>query len=134
MPLIVFVSTGFAGRAGSLRHCAANMTRTSKKRRSHFFDTQKQAIFRLLKGLLLFSSVYRIGHQGDGTGALDGLGKLALVFGAIAAHSAGNDLPALIDKAAKAIDILIIDILDFIHAESANFPARFTAAGPRPSF
>ena len=57
---------------------------------------------------------HRIGHQGDGTCALDGLAQLALMLGTVAAHPAGQDLAALVGEAAQTIDILVIDVFDLI--------------------
>ena len=82
--------------------------------------------------LILF---HRVGHQRDGTGALDGLAQLTLMLGAVAAHPAGQDLAALVGETAQAVDILVIDVLDLINAEVANLPAGTTSsAGARPSF
>ena len=68
-------------------------------------------------------------HQGDRASALDGGGKLALVLGAGAGHAAGQDLAALAGEAAEPVDILVIDVLDLIHAKFADLPARLAATG-----
>ena len=67
---------------------------------------------------MLLQLIHRVGHQGDGTGALDGLAQLTLMLGAIAAHPAGQDLAAFVGEAAQAIDILVIDVFDLIYAEA----------------
>ena len=72
--------------------------------------------------------LYRVGQQRDGTGALDGLGQLALMLGAVAGHTAGQDFAALVDVAVQTAGVLIIDIFDLADAEVAHLAAR-TAAG-----
>ena len=52
------------------------------------------------------NSIHRVGHQRDGTCALDGLAQLTLMLGTVAAHPAGQDLAALVGEAAQAIEIL----------------------------
>ena len=69
-------------------------------RQTPFFGAQKKRLSfekRLISLCFLLSGV---GQQRDGTGALDGLGKLTLMLGAVAAHTAGHDLAALVDVAA----------------------------------
>ena len=64
----------------------------------------------------LFSHV---GQQGDGPCALDGDGQLTLMSSAGAGGTAGQDLAALGQIAAQFGRILVIDMLDLIHAEAA---------------
>ena len=74
-------------------------------------------------------SIGGVGHQGHGAGALDRHGQLALVLGAGAGHAAGQNLAALAGEPAKPSDILVIDVLNLIYAESTDLPARLAAAG-----
>jgi hypothetical protein len=76
-----------------------------------------------------FQSVRHIGHQGDRASALDGRGELTLVLCAGAGHAAGQNLAALAGETAEPGHILVIDVLDLIHAKRANLPARLAAAG-----
>ena len=84
---------------------------------------------RLISLCFLLSGV---GQQRDGTGALDGLGKLTLMLGAVAAHTAGHDLAALVDVAAHTgvhiTELLVVDVFDLIDTERTNLAARLTAA------
>ena len=57
------------------------------------------------------------------TGALDGDGQLALMCGAGAGDAAGQNLSALGHIAAEPCDILVVDVLDLIDAETANLAA-----------
>jgi hypothetical protein len=78
-------------------------------------------LVRALKCLVL-----RVGHQSHVAGPLDGYGKRSLVLGAIAGYAAGKDLSALRNvPAAVLADILVIDHVDLVGAESADslFPA-----------
>lgn len=59
---------------------------------------------------------------------LDGGGQLTLMPGAGAGNTAGNNLSAVGKISAQAEGILIIDILNLINAESANFLSAFAAA------
>ena len=76
-----------------------------------------------------FQSVRHVGHQGDRTRALDGRRELTLVLCAGAGHAAGQNLAALAGEAAEPGHILVIDVLDLIHAKRAHLPARLAAAG-----
>ena len=58
-------------------------------------------------------------------GTLDRDGKLTLMLGAVAGHTAGQDLAALGHKAAETGQVLIIDMLDLIYAELADLAAGF---------
>ena len=88
----------------------------------------------LLEAVLFLFLFHRIGHQGDGTGALDGLAQLTLMLGTVAAHPAGQDLATLVGEAAQAIDILVIDEFNLIDTEGADLPAGTTSsAGARSS-
>jgi hypothetical protein len=88
-------------------------------------DTQVQEHLGVFKETLVDCK----GQQGDGTCALDGLGQLTLMLGAIAAHTAGQNLAALICETAKAVDIFVIDEFDFIHTKGTHFPAGFASPG-----
>jgi hypothetical protein len=85
-----------------------------------------------LERQVFVESVDRKRQQGDGTCALDGFGQLTLMLGAIAAHTAGQNLAALIGETAKTVDVFVIDEFDFIHTKGAHFPAGFASprAGP----
>ena len=72
--------------------------------------------------------VGHVGQQSDLTGTLDGLGQLALMHGAGAGGSAGQNLGALREETAQLGGILIINVLDFIDTEAAHLTA-LTAAG-----
>ena len=78
--------------------------------------------------LLVLSGV---GQKRDGTGALDGLRQLTLMLGAVAGHTAGHDLAALVDVAAHAgihiTELLVIDVLDLVNTERTNLAARLAA-------
>ena len=72
-------------------------------------------------------SVSHIGQQGDLTGALDGDGQLTLMHGTGAGGTTGQDLAALGNVTAQFCGILIIDLLNLVHAEGTNLSA-LTAA------
>ena len=62
-------------------------------------------------------------------GTLDCYGQLTLMPGAGTGHTAGNDFrPLGKDLAAVFADGLIVDILNFVDAERADFSAGFSAA------
>ena len=69
---------------------------------------------------MLFVLLGDEGQQSDLTGALDGLGQLALMHGAGTGGAARQDLGALADEATQLGSILIINMLALIHAELAN--------------
>ena len=63
------------------------------------------------------------------TGAFDGFRHHSLVLGAGSGGTAGNDLAALRDELgaiASQYHLLIVQRVDFIHAEHADFPSRLT--------
>src|SRR5699024_5753767 len=69
------------------------------------------------------------GDQGDDPGALDSDGQLALMPGAGAGNPSGDDLRSFRqDLAAVFADGLVIDVLDLINTESADFSAGLSAA------
>src|SRR5699024_11058426 len=75
-------------------------------------------------------SLGHVGQQRDHTGTLDGRGQLTLMLGAGAGHAAGQDLAALAGVLhAQAHHVLVVDVLNFIHAELANLAAGLAAAG-----
>ena len=51
------------------------------------------------------------------------------MLGANAAHTAGHDLAALGDELAKTGGILIVDMLNVIHAELANLAPALLGTG-----
>ena len=55
--------------------------------------------------------------------ALDRLCQLSLMSSANARHSAGQNFRALRQEAAQLRSILVINMLNLIHAEGANFSA-----------
>ena len=76
--------------------------------------------------------IHSEGQQRDGTGALDGLTQLTLMLSAVAAHTTGQDLAALVDEATQTVDVLVIDVFDLIHSEGADLPTGTAAsAGTR---
>ncbi len=66
----------------------------------------------------------RVGQQRDGTGALDGLGQLALMLGAVAGYTTGQDLAAFVDVAMQPVRVLVIDVYDLADAEVTHLTAR----------
>jgi len=76
-------------------------------------------------GFLLRRHVRKHGHR---TRALDGVGQLALVPGATPGDPARNDLAALGDEAAEATHVFVVDEVDLVRAELANFSAPEAAA------
>src|SRR5438876_39013 len=62
-------------------------------------------------------------EQGDFAGALDGVRQDALVRGARARGTARQDLAAFRDELPQPGRVLVIDVLDFFHAEVTDFPA-----------
>ena len=71
------------------------------------------------------------GQQSEMTGTLNSDSQLALVARAGAGHTAGQNLSPLGNETAKLCDVLVIDGLDLINAETANLFAAFTSAGQR---
>ena len=69
---------------------------------------------------MLFVLLGDEGQQSDLTGALDGLGQLALMHGAGTGGAARQDLGALGDEAAQLGGVLIVDILALVNAELAH--------------
>src|SRR5438477_8064078 len=62
-------------------------------------------------------------QQGDVAGLLDGRRQTVLVRRAYAGQAPRNDLAALSDELAEHAVILVVDVLDFLDAELANFLA-----------
>lgn len=61
-------------------------------------------------------------------GALNGDRQFTLMVCTSARHTAGQNLCTLRNKTAKFCNIFIINHIDFIDAETANFSAAFTTA------
>src|SRR5579859_1576143 len=61
----------------------------------------------------------RIGKQGDGAGALEGCGQRPLVSRARARHAAWQDLASVAHEPAQTRDLLVVDVRDLLHAETA---------------
>lgn len=68
-------------------------------------------------------SVVGIRKQGHGSGTLDGNCKCALMLCAVAGDTTRQNLAALGHILSQAIAVLVIDVIDFIHAELADFLA-----------
>jgi hypothetical protein len=64
-----------------------------------------------------------VGQQGQVPGPLDGTGELMLVLGAIARLAPPSDLALLGDVALKRVYVLVVNLLDLVHAESTHTPA-----------
>ena len=86
----------------------------------------------LPKGETFCGLVHREGQQRDGTSALDGLAQLTLMLGAVAGHTAGQDLAALVDETTQTVDVLVVDVFDLIHTEGAHLTAG--AAQPQVGY
>ena len=67
-------------------------------------------------------------NRSDLTSLLDGLGQLTLMHGAGAGGPAGQDLGPLRQETAQLGRVLIVDVLDLVHAEGADL-AALPAAG-----
>ncbi|OHB32223.1 MAG: hypothetical protein A2X79_08440 [Desulfuromonadaceae bacterium GWB2_53_15] len=63
------------------------------------------------------------GQQRQIAGALNGLGNLSLVLGAVTGDATGNNLAALGNEVAKCARLFVIDSQIFLGAEAANLPA-----------
>src|SRR5436190_23501429 len=64
----------------------------------------------------------RVRQQSHRAGALDGVRELALMARAAAGNPAGNDLAPLGHEAAQTAHVLVVDEVDLVSAELANFP------------
>jgi hypothetical protein len=73
-----------------------------------------------MPGVLVRRHVRQQGHRAR---ALDGVGQLALVPRAAAGDTARDDLAALGDEAAEAPHVFVVDEIDLVRAELANFAA-----------
>jgi hypothetical protein len=75
----------------------------------------------LQEGNCLFSGllIYCIGQQSNSAGTFNGFRQLALMLGTSAQHASRRDLAALVDVTAQAVNIFIVDKLDFIGTEIA---------------
>src|ERR1700687_3961212 len=62
-------------------------------------------------------------QQGDVARLLDGVGEPPLMRGANAGDAARDDLAALRHKGVQQLYILVIDVVDLLDAEPANFLA-----------
>ena len=67
----------------------------------------------------IVQSVSNVGQQSNLTGTLDGGGQVALMSGAGAGGTAGQNLATLGQETAKLCSVLVIDAGHFVHAESA---------------
>src|SRR2546428_8808064 len=86
-------------------------------------------------GLILSAFLVLFGRgrkQGDRPCALERGGERALVPGARPGHSTGQDLPAVADETAQPRDLLVVDVLDFLHAQAAHLPV-LPLRPPRPA-
>jgi hypothetical protein len=70
------------------------------------------------------------GQKGDVTGALDGLGQLALMLGARASLASRPDLAATAHIAIQQRQILVVDCLNIFSAELADFLASGISTSP----
>jgi len=70
----------------------------------------------------------RVRQQGYRAGALDGVRELALMARAAARDPARNDLAALGHQAAQTAYVLVVDEIDLVSAELADFPPAEPAA------
>ena len=78
---------------------------------------------------LIWLLVGHVGHECDLTGTLDGYCQLALMLCAYAAHPAGHDLAALGGALAEPCHVFIIDVLNMIGTENANFTPALAGTG-----
>jgi len=61
-----------------------------------------------------------IGQQGHNTGSFDGFCQAALMFGAVAGYTAGQDFTPFRNEFPQLGCILVVDIYDFVHTKNAN--------------
>jgi hypothetical protein len=54
------------------------------------------------------------------------------MLGAVAAHTAGQNLATLVGEAAQTVDVFVIDEFDLIHAKGAHLPAGLATPGAGP--
>ena len=88
-------------------------------------DVKKES----LAALFFVSGLFcRERQQGDVARALDSQRYLALMLGAVARDTAGQDFSALRDEAAELARVLIVDVIYLVHAERADFLAGTTAS------
>jgi hypothetical protein len=76
-------------------------------------------------GVLVRRHVRQQSHRAS---ALDRVRQLALVPGAAAGDAARNDLAALGDEAAQTTHVFVVDEVDLVRAELADFSAPEAAA------
>src|SRR6478609_2112647 len=62
-------------------------------------------------------------HQSDVPRLLDRFRQTALVRGTHARDTAGRDLAAFADEASQQTDVFVVDVVDFVDAESAHLLA-----------
>ena len=62
--------------------------------------------------------------------ALDRNSQLALMTGAGAGYTAGDNLSAVREISSQAGDVLVINLMNFIYAEGTDFLSAFSAARP----
>jgi hypothetical protein len=74
--------------------------------------------------MTFIASVRRhVRQQGHRARALDGVSQLALMARAAARDATRNDLAALGDEAPQPANVLVVDEIDLVRAELADFPA-----------
>jgi hypothetical protein len=69
-------------------------------------------------------------QQGDVPRALDGCRQRALMLGAGSGLAAGTDLAAIADVPLQQCHIFVIDVINLLSTELANFPASGVTAAP----
>ena len=126
------LSTRPRRRTGKAAVGRANFCRREKTQRPAPFAMERGRVGFGPKALTVGTAgvirTHRAAARSHGT--LDGRGKLALMLGAGAGHAAGQDLAALAGVLhAQAHHVLIVDMLNLVHAELADLAARLAAAG-----
>ncbi len=76
--------------------------------------------------------VRSVGQERQVAGALDSVGKRALVLGAGAGTAARLDSGTIGDEAAKERDVLVVHVPDVIGAHDADAPSAAASATPWP--
>ena len=70
-----------------------------------------------------FLAVSHVWHQSDVSCALDGNGETSLMASAIAADSSRKNFAALGDELFELVGIFVVDVINFVGAETACFAA-----------
>src|SRR5260370_38423908 len=76
----------------------------------------------------------RVGQERDRAGALERRGQRPLVAGAGPGDAPREDLAPGADEAAKARDLLVVDVVDLLDAERAYLSVRALRSPRTPSF